>query len=223
MKNIAIIGANRGIGLEFVNQLSKENKVYAFCRSNNECLSSLKTEAVITDCDVSDNNSLKKAAEKVSGVEFDWFIHVSGILESDSFDNMNDSEIENVKRQFLVNSLGPLMTVKAFKKNLKKGTKIGLLTSRMGSVEDNTSGGMYGYRMSKSALNSCGKSLAEDFKSEEITCLLLHPGYVRTEMTGGNGHIETNESVEGLVKIMNEKSLKDTGTFWHTNGEKLPW
>ena len=93
----------------------------------------------------------------------------------------------------------------------------------MGSMADNTSGGQYGYRVSKAGLNAIGKSLAEDLKGEEKTVLILHPGYVRTEMTNGNGLIEADESAEGLYKIMTTKTHDQTGTFWHTNGEELAW
>lgn len=223
MKNIAIIGANRGIGLEFVKQLSGENKVYAFCRSTSNELDGLNTEKVITDCDVSSLDSLKNASNEVEGVKFDWFIHVSGILESDSFKELDENTFSNIEKQFLINSVGPLKTVMSFKDNMTEGTKTALVSSRMGSIEDNSSGGMYGYRMSKAALNACGKSLAQDLKDDGITCLLLHPGYVKTDMTNHNGNITTTESVEGLVKVLNEKGLSETGTFWHTNGEKLPW
>ena len=93
----------------------------------------------------------------------------------------------------------------------------------MGSVADNGSGGMYGYRMSKAAINMAAVSLANDLKEQGIAVIILHPGYVRTDMTGGNGLIDTNESVTGLIKILAEKNMDHTGTFWHTNGEQLPW
>jgi NAD(P)-dependent dehydrogenase (short-subunit alcohol dehydrogenase family) len=112
---------------------------------------------------------------------------------------------------------------KAFASKIKAGGTYGILTSRMGSIGDNTSGGQYGYRISKTAANAVGKSLAHDLKGENITVLLLHPGYVRTEMTAGNGLIDTSESAEGLYKILMEKGIEKTGTFWHTNGEELPW
>jgi NAD(P)-dependent dehydrogenase (short-subunit alcohol dehydrogenase family) len=93
----------------------------------------------------------------------------------------------------------------------------------MGSIADNDSGGSYGYRMSKAALNAAGKSLSVDLKEEGHPVFLLHPGYVKTDMTNHTGYIDTNESAEGLYQVMKNKTLADTGTFWHTNGEPLPW
>jgi NAD(P)-dependent dehydrogenase (short-subunit alcohol dehydrogenase family) len=119
--------------------------------------------------------------------------------------------------------LGPLKLAKACASKLKKGAKYGIITSRMGSITDNTSGGQYGYRLSKAAANAVGKSLSEDFRSQGVTVLMLHPGYVKTDMTGGSGLIDTTESADGLFKILNEKGFENTGTFWHMNGEMLPW
>ena len=93
----------------------------------------------------------------------------------------------------------------------------------MGSIADNDSGGSYGYRMSKAALNSAGVSLAKDLHPHGIAVAILHPGYVRTEMTGNSGLIDVDESVTGLLKRIDELSLENSGTFWHTNGEVLPW
>lgn len=219
---IAIIGANRGIGLEFCRQLCTNHQVHAFCRTSSPELDTLANQtnlSIHAGCDVADQNTLNQAALRAN-TTFDWLIHVSGILSSQSMDNLDFKAIE---KQFLINSLGPLKTVTAFLPWLKNGSKIGLLTSRMGSVTDNTSGGQYGYRMSKSALNIAGVSLAHDLKKESITVLLLHPGYVRTEMTNGSGLIDAQESVAGLLEIIQHKGLAETGSFWHTNGEQLPW
>ena len=100
---------------------------------------------------------------------------------------------------------------------------IGIVTSRMGSVADNDSGGAYGYRMSKAAVNITGVSLARDLAERGISVALLHPGYVRTDMTGHSGHIDAEEAAAGLIQRMDELSPATTGTFWHANGETLPW
>jgi NAD(P)-dependent dehydrogenase (short-subunit alcohol dehydrogenase family) len=231
--NIAVVGANRGIGLELTKQLSESgNKVYAFCRTTSEPLLNLKNVIVVKDFEVT---NFSKMSDQLKTLDFsfgdydqpesektnlDLLIHVSGIYRSDSIDEINEEEIIE---QFTVNSLAPILSVKAFLPYLKESSKVGLITSRMGSVADNTSGGMYGYRMSKAALNMAGKSLSEDLKDDDITVLLLHPGYVKTDMTGHQGQITAKESALGLIKILEEKSLKDSGTFWHMNGEQLPW
>ena len=107
--------------------------------------------------------------------------------------------------------------------HLHTGAKVVIVTSRMGSVADNTSGGMYGYRMSKAAVNMAGMSLSRDLKGKGIAVALLHPGYVRTDMTGGNGFISAEESARGLITQIERLDIQTTGSFWHCNGEELPW
>lgn len=106
---------------------------------------------------------------------------------------------------------------------LAGNSKVALISSRMGSIADNTSGGSYGYRMSKAALNAAGKSLALDLAGRGISVAVLHPGYVRTDMTGQQGLIEVAESAAGLIQRINELTPATSGTFWHSNGEILPW
>ena len=93
----------------------------------------------------------------------------------------------------------------------------------MGSIADNTSGGSYGYRMSKAAVNAAGKSLSLDLQPAGVAVALIHPGYVRTEMTGGNGLIDAPEAAAGIASVIERLSLRNTGQFWHSNGETLPW
>jgi len=217
---IAVIGSNRGIGLEFVKQLSESNEVHAFCRTSSEKLKNCKNTTIYTDFDTTKTKDMEKKINETLSDDFDQVIVVSGILESDSLKDWSD---DSLIKQFAVNSLGALNCARLFSKKLKSNGKIGVLSSRMGSIQDNESGGMYGYRMSKAALNAGCKSLALDLKAENKTLLILHPGYVKTDMTNNNGNIETDEAVKGLVRIMNEKNMSKTGTFWHTNGEALPW
>ena len=131
--------------------------------------------------------------------------------------------VDRIERQFRVNALGPLLTVHAFAETLASGAKVALITSRMGSMADNTSGGSYGYRMSKAALNAAGRSLANDLASRGIAVGLLHPGYVRTDMTGGRGDVEPAEAAARLVERIDDLSTANSGTFRHANGEELPW
>lgn len=216
--NIVITGGNRGIGLALTQKfLGEGHSVTVLCRKTSKELS--ETEAtVIEGIDVTNEECLKDAADKVGKV--DCLISNSGVLISDSFETF---KFEDIQKQIEVNTYGPLKLARAFSKKLEEGSKYGIVTSRMGSIGDNTSGGQYGYRLSKTAANAVGKSLAEDFRSQGATVLILHPGYVRTEMTKGNGLIDTVESAEGLYKILTTKGIEETGTFWHTNGEELPW
>ena len=107
--------------------------------------------------------------------------------------------------------------------NLVDGAKIAIVTSRMGSIADNTSGGYYGYRMSKAAVNMAGVSLAHDLRSRGVSVAILHPGFVRTGMTDGQGNIDPPQAVQGMLARIDALNLDTTGTFWHQNGETLPW
>ena len=131
--------------------------------------------------------------------------------------------LDSVRRQFEVNALGPLRVTCSLIPALRNGAKIALLTSRMGSIADNESGGSYGYRMSKAALNAAGVSLAKDLSSRGIAVAILHPGYVKTDMTGPSALIDAEESVAGLLDRIDQLNLENSGSFWHMNGELLPW
>ncbi len=219
-KNIVIVGANRGIGLEFARQLSadKNNQVFALCRKASPQLKELPLR-LIENCEVTDIHSLKATAQQLPD-SVDWLIHVAGILRRDSLKELNFPEIEE---QLRVNSLGPLMTTSVLLPKLAEGSKIAFLSSRMGSVADNTSGAYYGYRSSKAALNMMGVSLAHDLKPQGITVLLLHPGYVQTDMTDHHGDIDASTSAERMIQLIAEKGLADSGRFFHSNGQELPW
>ena len=105
----------------------------------------------------------------------------------------------------------------------RKGAKVALVTSRMGSIDDNSSGGAYGYRMSKAALNMAGKSLAVDLRARGVAVAILHPGMVKTDMIGGNGQVEPADAAKGLLARIDDLTLATSGAFWHMNGERLPW
>jgi NAD(P)-dependent dehydrogenase (short-subunit alcohol dehydrogenase family) len=218
-----VTGSNRGIGLEFCKQLKQRGfDVIATCRKVSKELEALDVE-VIENVEVSDPASLNALVEKLAGRQIDWLINNAGIAGGLGLSDINVKAVESFKRQYEVNSLGPLLTTQILSGNLVDGSKVGLVTSRMGSIADNDSGGSYAYRMSKAALNAAGKSLSIDLKPQGIAVGILHPGWVRTDMTGHGGLIDTDESVDGLLKRMDELNLGNTGTFWHTNGEVLPW
>ena len=131
--------------------------------------------------------------------------------------------LESMRRQFDVNALGPLRVSSALRALMVDGSKIAIITSRMGSLADNTSGGQYGYRMSKAAVNMAGRSLAHDLAPDGIAVALIHPGYVRTDMTGGSGLIDPPEAAAGIAKVVARLDQDNTGGFWHSNGSELPW
>ena len=222
-KTALVTGSNRGIGLELCTQLKQRGfDVIATCRQSSPALDALGVE-VIENVEVSDLKSLANLATKLSGRRIDWLINNAGIADGIAMDALDDHAIASCKRMFEVNSLGPLLTTQALLGNLGESSKVGIITSRMGSVADNDSGGSYGYRMSKAAVNAAGKSLAIDLKPRGIAVGILHPGWVRTDMTGHGGLIDTDESAAGLLARMDELNLDNTGSFWHTNGELLPW
>ena len=151
----------------------------------------------------------------------DVLIQNAGIAEFNSLSNLDP---QSIIHQFEVNALSPLCFVQTMLSHLSKSAKIALISSRMGSIEDNTSGGSYGYRMSKVALCMAGKSLAVDLKPKGISVAILHPGLVSTRMTGFTSKgIQPKESVKGLIQRIDELSLENSGTFWHSNGKVLPW
>ena len=220
MATVVITGANRGMGLEFVKQyLAKGEKVIALCRNTSDELSQTSAK-VIDKVDVGSPECLEKILPVLSDLKIDLLINNAGVLANETLEHMSVTTLEY---QFRVNAIGPLMVTQMLRKQLVKGAKVALITSRMGSVTDNTSGGRYGYRMSKAALNIAGVSLAHDLKEQEVAVALLHPGYVQTEMVNNSGDISAAVAVERLRRRIEELNLENTGTFWHSNGEVLPW
>lgn len=221
MLTYLITGSNRGIGLELCKQIiARGDKVIATCRKSSSDLKNLGVR-IEEDIDISSEDSINNLRQALSGVELDCLIHNAGIYEYNSID---DFDHESIIRQFVVNALSPLSMTKSLKGLLKKSSKIAFITSRMGSIGDNSSGSSYGYRMSKVALSMAAKSLSRDLLKEDIYVAILHPGLVSTRMTGftRNG-ISTKESANGLLKRIDSLDKNNTGTFWHTNGEILPW
>lgn len=221
MDTYLVTGANRGIGLEYCRQLKeKGSKVIAVCRSAADELQNLGV-SIKTDIDITSDESVAELVKSLDGQLIDVLINNAGILEPVSLDCL---DLNSIRRQFEVNALAPLRLTQALLPNLKRGSKIALMTSRMGSIEDNTSGGSYGYRMSKVALSMAGKSLSQDLKAKGIAVAILHPGLVKTRMTGfTDSGITPEQSVKGLLARIAALNLENTGTFWHSNGEVLPW
>lgn len=219
-QSILITGANRGIGLALVElYLQRGDKVYAVCRQPTEELKNT-TADIIGNIDVSDAANIKTLGQKMHGIPIDVLINNAGIFKEETLGAMDFAAVE---QQLAVNAIAPLRVTHALLDNLHKGSRIGLITSRMGSIADNSSGGYYGYRMSKAALNAAGMSLAQDLKPRGISVAILHPGYVATRMVGFSGDISPAQSAQGLVARLDELTIRTTGTFWHANGQVLPW
>jgi NAD(P)-dependent dehydrogenase (short-subunit alcohol dehydrogenase family) len=218
-----VIGANRGIGLALVQCLSAQGRtVIAACRRSSPALDAEAAHGVRVEAgvDVTSDDSVAALARRLDGVAIDELVCNAGILRDGDLD---DFAFEDVREQLEVNALGPLRVVRALRGLLARGAKVALVTSRMGSIGDNGSGGSYGYRMSKAALNAAGVSLARDLAAEGVSVAILHPGYVRTEMTGGHGNETPEIAAAQLIDRINELTPSTSGTFWHANGQVLPW
>ena len=219
MNKVLVTGANRGIGLELCRQLAaRGDEVIAVCRTTSEELAGLNVR-VLDGVDVTDAVSVGSLQSSLGGETLDWLINNAGILSVETLDNL---DFDAMERQFRVNALGPLRVTAALSRNLCEGARVGIITSRMGSIEDNTSGKYYGYRMSKAAVNMAGVSLARDLKDKGVAVALLHPGMVATDMTGGQG-VTAEHSARGLIQRMDALDMSNSGTFWHAEGEALPW
>ena len=221
MSTFLITGSNRGIGLELCKQISKRgDEVIATCRKASKELINLGVR-IEENIDISSEDSIINLYKKLAGINLDCLIHNAGIYEFNSFEDLDK---ESILRQFEVNALSPISMTKFLMPLLKRSSKIGFITSRMGSIGDNSSGSSYGYRMSKVALSMAAKSLSIDLLRKDIHIAILHPGLVSTRMTSFTRFgITTEESASGILKRIDSLNKKNSGTFWHANGEVLPW
>ncbi len=220
MKHVVITGANRGIGLELARHYHEHGwKVTGVCRESSSELDN-DAEQVIDGIDVSSADGIELLVAALQGQTIDLLINNAGVLQQDVLGKL---DIASLRLQMEINAFAPILICEALLPNLEPGSKIANITSRMGSISDNDSGGHYGYRASKAAFNAFGKSLAIDLKERGIAVAQLHPGFVKTRMVNFAGIITTEESVAGLTERIEALSLENTGSFWHCNGDELPW
>ena len=223
MQTVLVTGANRGIGLALSQQfVGRGDRVIAVCRNSSEALDATGAQ-VEAGVDVTDDAALAALAQRLGQTRIDTLVLNAGILGKEAFGQIDAEGFERMRRQFEVNALGPLRVVQALRGQLHAGSKVGIVTSRMGSMTDNGSGGYYGYRASKAAVNAIGKSLAVDLQADGIAVVLLHPGYVATDMVGGSGDVSPEQSATQLLARIDALDLSKTGSFWHANGSALPW
>ena len=228
--SILITGTNRGIGLEFVKHYLKNNeKVIATCRNKNSAKDLLELENTtsnlsLVELDVSNPNSINEFTSKITDQPIDTFINNAGVFgpRNIEFGNFNAKEWLDV---FNINTIAPLLITQKILKNLRlgKNKKLAFISSKVGSIEDNTGGGMYIYRTSKTALNQVIKSLSIDFKDENFIAVALHPGWVQTDMGGPNALIDTKTSVKGLIEVIDNLTPKNSGKFYNYDGSPIPW
>jgi len=221
--SVLITGANRGIGLALAQLYHARGwHVTGVCRSSGHDVEELRKIAgkVIDNIDVTRPEDVAVVAAQLREQPLDVLINNAGLLRDEKIGSI---DFDSIREQMEVNAYAPLRVTQALLGNLHQGSKIANITSRMGSIADNDSGGNYGYRASKAALNAFGKSLAIDLKPKGIAVVQIHPGFVKTRMVNFGGMINTDQSAEGIAQRIDELTIETSGGFWHSNGEELPW
>lgn len=222
---VLITGANRGIGLAMAKQYSDAgHEVMAICRETCDELEEL-ADKVISGVDLTDDRAVEQLTDILGlslGQEdkIDILINNAGLFKNET---LGELDLDAIRDQFEVNAIAPLKVTQSILPFLSKGSKVANITSRMGSIEDNTSGAYYGYRASKAALNAFTKSLAMDLQSQGIAVCVLHPGYVQTRMVNFGGDLTPEQAAKGLIQRIAVLNLDNSGGFWHSNGQALPW
>lgn len=230
-KTAFITGTTRGIGLELTKiLLKKKYQVIATGRDTKKSkgLTSLKSDYKnglnLIDLDVTDDNGILKLKSELSGVQqIDLLINNAGIFTSDDNQILEKIDPESALITFLVNTMGPLKVTQTLLPYLKKSktSTVVNITSQMGSIDDNKMGRYYGYRMSKAALNMMTKSFSIDYP--DITSIVMHPGWVQTDMGGKQAPVSPQDSAEGILAVIENLKRKDSGKFYNFRGEILPW
>lgn len=220
MQHVVITGGNKGIGLALVRQyLAQGDKVSVICRSASAELSALNV-TVYSGVELADGEQIQAVAGKFAAGSIDLLINNAGIFSNET---LHDFAVERIQLQFQVDALAPLLLSHALLPAIKTGGKIAMITSRMGSITDNTSGSYYGYRMAKAALNAGSVSLARDVAAQQISVGIYHPGFVQTQMVGFAGDISADDAASGLKQRISELNASNSGKFYHSNGTELPW
>ena len=222
-----VIGADKGIGRSIVRALATrgEADVVAVCLGAGADLAG-EASLVVPDTDVTSTPAVARMAETIAArhKRVDVLFHVSGILSQDT---LGEIDFEQCKREFDINTIGPMRTVQALLPLLQEGAKVGILTSRVGSLTDNSSGGLYAYRVSKAGANMVALNLHLDLSKRGVAVVALHPGMVATDLTKDyprGPHFATpDEAATGLIARMDALTLAGAGQFLHANGERLPW
>jgi len=225
---VLITGANRGIGLEFTRQYAADGwRVLACCRDPEsaaalQTLASASKNIQVIALDVGNFSQIDSLALQLKNEAIDVLINNAGVYPHSNF---GDTNYEDWAEAFKVNSMAPLKMAEAFVQHIARSQlkKIATLSSKMGSIDDNTSGENYIYRTSKTAVNMAMKSLSIDLKPYGISIVTLHPGWVQTDMGGANGLINTQTSVTGLREVIADLSLQSTGQFIAFDGKSINW
>ncbi|MEM7246188.1 MAG: SDR family oxidoreductase [Acidobacteriota bacterium] len=219
-----VTGANRGLGLELARQLSaRGDQVIATARRPDEAEELRSLDLRVEPLDVADAASVASFISAVGDQPIDVLINNSGMGgQREAFGHLDWDAMSSM---FLVNSIGPLRICQSLMPNLRAGSRrlIVNMTSKMGSLADNTSGNAYAYRASKAALNALTKSLAIDLAGEDFCCIVMHPGWVRTDMGGSAAPLSVEDSVQGMLRVIDGLDEDDSGAFYDYAGEAIPW
>jgi len=224
-ETVFITGANRGIGLALAQHFSDAGfKVIGTARKPEQALELKKTGAQVEQLDVTDQASVDAMAQRLAETPIDILINNAGIKGSDTKD-MASLDVESIEWVLNVNTLGPVRVMKALFPNVQSSERkvIVNISSTMGSIERNTWGCCAGYRASKTALNSINKTFAVDFGKQGVSFVVMHPGYVQTDMNDGSGNITPNQSAAGLMSVITGLDTSDNGKFYDWQGKDLPW
>ncbi|MBI4820991.1 MAG: SDR family oxidoreductase [Deltaproteobacteria bacterium] len=220
-----VTGANRGIGLELVRQIiDRGDQALGTARDLARADELKSSGARVLELDVGDAGSVASFAEKLRGTPVDVLINNSGIRNER--DELDELDFEGIIRTFNVNALGALRVTHALLPEIRRSSvkKIVMISSKMGSVADNGSGGSYGYRMSKAAMNMAARSLARDLAGEGIIAVAMNPGWVRTDMGGGGAPASVEDSARGILRQIDRLALGDSGEFVDYLGRgRVPW
>ena len=223
-KTWIVTAANRGLGLEFARQLAaRGERVIATARDPQAATALAKLKVRVEPLDVADAQSVERFGAALAGEPIDVLINNAGVgVRSRSLEEI---DFDDMRYFFDVNTVGPLRVTRALLPGLRAGNakKIVNITSRMGSIEDNGSGGAYEYRASKAALNMVTRSLALDYGSEGFVCVVLHPGWVQTDMGGSGAPVKPEDSISGMLGVIDRLSPEYNGEFLDFTGESLPW
>jgi NAD(P)-dependent dehydrogenase (short-subunit alcohol dehydrogenase family) len=231
MPTVLVTGANRGLGLEFARQYAADGwQVFAACRAPDAAkeLHQLATESGerirVLKMDVTDTASVRAAAAELAGEPIDLLLNNAGVGGPRN-EWIGSLDYAAWARVLDANTLGPMRVVEAFLENVAQGNqkRIVAITSGMGSLADNTSGDSYAYRSSKAAVNMVMKSLAIDLAPRGITCVVLNPGWVRTDMGGPQGKLSPAESIKALRSVIAALRAEDSGRFLNYDGKPYPW
>jgi NAD(P)-dependent dehydrogenase (short-subunit alcohol dehydrogenase family) len=224
MPSVFITGANRGLGLEFARQYAADGwQVIAACRQPAAATALAELGAEVVGLDIGDFASIAGLSTRLAGRPIDLLINNAGVYgAAQDFNEIDPVEWERVLK---INSIAPLKVTQALLPNLLAGQRrlVAFLSSLLGSIAKNDAGGQYYYRSSKAALNAAVKSLSIDLAGQGVTALLLHPGWVKTDMGGAGAPLTPTESITGLRRVLAAAGPADNGGFVDYNGVRLPW